>query len=1472
MTMRVYSGILIFLSVMLTFAQQTTEYIITEAPIGVKSADSLIWVKWTGTSRTGKISPDSGVIYFSKSPGGGKLINYKDSVSVFEAESLNNCYFAPSISSPVPQRGIAFRASKQQRMNPGVYYSVVAFKNKEDTLVSNEFQIIIETPNAVKIIGPTGTTNNLTPTFQWNANSGVPYYHIILSDDVVKVNKQEGEEIDINGLSIVWQAITSNTQIVYGVPDPSGTITADPPPLSPGKQYSWFVLNNYGNHMAFSSMRFDLPANFTVGGIPLNKPLCISPNKQTLNSEKDSIISFKWTNLDKRANTYKLYAYSVQSYEEIAARVIVWQTEVMAVNSAETMSVSVNAKSVFTTNDYTWRVIAIDEKGAGTASDTAGFHYDVPTGAIVIRTLEQITNNDGSGDKTILSNIGLVKMEVEVLDGSMEAPLFLYTDTDGYIRRDRPVGTYRITAVKSEFESQVQTVVVSRDATTEVTFIMSRPEATVYGKVVDVSNKGINLVTITGVSDQGDTLSTQTDALGNFVFKCYEADWFISAQKTGYKTVLPEKVTVNSGENVKFNTIKMERNPITLSGTVRNSSGSPLLGVNVRLLQDGVLIEEIPSTAQNGNFSFSIGAGSYTVIAYKTGFTTYKGTVDVVGSKSISVTLNAGASLVTGYVYGHKWVAEREIYAPVTNATVKFIGINSNDTFTCYTDATYGDYKIGLPGNQSYLIQSLATGYAVKTQACTVTTQSKTTLVYNDTIHRLASLSGNVYCSSPSNVKISLIKEHSTTVTVTGKTLPSGKYEIINIPDGKYTLNVGKDGFVFDSIPGNDTLVVINGKAVPSVMNIYLKPGSKTIKWDVTPSAFKGAVKIQSPLQKNISTNDSLRMAGAGSYVIAIDAHSDSFVDLSYHYFTVKDTAVVHTDKVTMDVYHTRKDTVYPSEGIVTLTLHSSSDLDSASVFYKDVQSSSFRRHTISQKDKSFDFNIEPPRDGITMLYYFKAYRGADIYGYEKEVYRTFIAPDTSLLTKIEIDPSNTDTLVLPSSYAFRFTLKGYYSSSYHRYSDLKDSWVSWKLDDPQGCKIEKSTGVNVTVNTGKNRAFAIPVTLTATIDTTKVKVKGDNKVSVTFRVSGSKLEALQIKRIDAGNPNPVTTSGIDIAEFSAIGIDATGANLDVTANWSIFPEKAGRISDGIFTPSSNYCGTVRVFAEASGIRSEYSIEGSNDPGLKVKYMITHSTRTDSATNQKGCTVVFPSGVVPSGEIGLLSITTEVLDNKNKRGNGIMKTVDSTAFSITESEGISFVPSGKDSVTLVLNIPENVRSGGSREIAIAYWNSDSLKWEPLPNSKVSPDFRTISVAMTHFSLYTIVLGPVNGGFLNVTPNPFSPYVWPRSISPEEKRFGTCITFQVETEVPPLRDVKLRIYTITGEPVWSMRIQNANQFPYQVWWDGRTSEKELIWTQAGNIISQTGNKMCRNGRYFVVLSAKDSNDKEQRYMKQIVLMR
>ena len=1457
-------------------AQQFNEYLTVEIPIGAQAATNALWVKWAGVSRPGFSAPDSGHIYFNRSPGGGKLSNYRYKVVNPYVDSLTNevidnkLYNAESPNT----RAIAFRPVDQPEMGTGVFYCVVALPVPGfDTLCSNEFQILVESPDAVTMKTPSGEITSLTPTFVWDVNPGVPYYHLILSDQSIKVDTTDSGKIDLQGLSIIWQAITPNTQMLYGAPDPSNTITADPPPLSTGQNYTWIVLNNYGNHPAFTSTRYGSINTFKIKGIPLKKPRSIYPVNVQLNSSDNKDIQFKWTDLDTNANTYKVYVYVGQELDGMKAQMIVWQTEVMATSSAETLGVNIDAASILTSNHYAWRVIAIDDKGAGTTGDTVSFNYTVPTGAVRIKTREQISVTGPDGTTIAESPVGLAKIEVEVLDGSMEAPLLFYTDIDGYLLRDRSAGTYRITAVKDEFESQTKTIVVSKNDTTSVTFFLQRPEATIYGKVVDESKKGINLANVYGISDRGDTVFTQADASGNFVLRCYGADWNIGAKMTGYKSVLPEKITVVPGENLSFGTVTMEKNPYTLSGIVKNGSGATLLGVNVRLLRDNVVIDEIPSTPQSGSFSFAVPSGSYTVTAEKTGFTSYSGNVDLLSSKSISISMQAGATLVRGYVYGKTWVGERQIIAPITRASVKFISVGSTDTISVISDVTYGDFNVSLPGDKSFLVYSSANGFISKAIPCSLKTQIKTTQAFNDTLQGLGMISGTVKygISELGNASVSLISVSSGEVVVSGKTSANGHFEMRNIYDGNYMIRAGKDGYILDSIEGPDTLNVSNGKADPAQTVLFMKPGNKTIKWSIAGiENFSGSIKIKSPLQKTLPVSDSLSMSGPGIYVVTVDAAADSLIDLEYHRFNVLDSEMVHVDTVLMDVIHRNSGILTPVNGRVTLKLSSVNVLDSVVLYYKDAVASVFRTARDISSTKSYTFNILPPRDGSTMLYYFKAYRNKDVYGYDKETYQSFVKPDTSSLTKFEILPSSDDTLVYASNSSVRMTFKGYYSSAFLPDSSIDDQSISWKLTNPHGCSLVKTKGLEVTVKMGDARAFSTPVMLTATVDTNRTRVIGTARsVSTVFRVSGTDLKSITINRIDAGSP---AISAFGFAEFIAEGKDSSGTVLALSPAWSVYPQSAGTISSrGVFRPYRKFSGSVRIFAEMSGVRGEYKAEGKDENGLEVQFMIVKKSTPDTAINGLGCTVIFPANAIESFETGLLKIATASLKNQIRRGNSLYRTVDSIAFDLTEINNVSFNLS-HDSIRLELDIPSELRKQVSKqEIKIACWSEDSLKWQMLSNSVISEDKTKISAGITHFSQYSVLLGKGNSGYLKISPNPFSPYVWPRSINPTEKHLGACIEFQIDNESTP-NDVKLRIYNVVGDLVWSLHIQNADGSAYTVWWDGRTSDREIIWTKPGYTIEEQGSKMCRNGRYFVVLHAKDTSNKEWRYMKQIVLFK
>ena len=211
-----------------------------------------------------------------------------------------------------------------------------------------------------------------------------------------------------------------------------------------------------------------------------------------------------------------------------------------------------------------------------------------------------------------------------------------------------------------------------------------------------------------------------------------------------------------------------------------------------------------------------------------------------------------------------------------------------------------------------------------------------------------------------------------------------------------------------------------------------------------------------------------------------------------------------------------------------------------------------------------------------------------------------------------------------------------------------------------------------------------------------------------------------------------------------------------------------------------------------------------------------------------------------------------------------------------------FQTQGVDSIRLVLDITGSPMAG--HKYCVGLWNPDSLQWRPLANSTAGIDGKTVSASVPHFSRYAVLTQSVDlTSTFSILPNPFSPDKSASDFPSLAQRLGnnapkgTCISFMVDMQDQRLDNVKIRIYNIVGEQVCGVVLQGPFKMtPYQLWWDGRTTDHTVDWgtlkafNENGAVMS--GGKMCRNGRYFVLLTIKDITGKEKNYMKQAVLIK
>ena len=443
------------------FAQRQSDFPITGFPTWVINPEDTVWIRWFDVDR----DLSNSEIRFGRNPSGSDIAGYPNTISRIIRRQ------EPTAANPI--RGFAFIPAQNPNLRPGINYLVIHDPNKRQT--SNEVMFILKHTEQNTNMRPVGVVDNSTPQFSWTKAAGVPYSHIVLSDEEIEVGGDGTLSLEsIQGVSMIWQAITPNTRITYGEPDPSGIFASTPPPLSPGRTYTWLVFNNYGNNPAYTpSNDMVLPAAFTIRGVPRRQPVNVSPiprGNDTLvirHTDNNGNITFRWTNLDPLVSVYRVFLYSEIQTGGVDAQVVVWSGEVTAGQFAgkDTASLTMSARNILSENTYLWRVIAIYGDGSGQSGEASAFKYSAPTGTIKVRTYEEILAQNGD---VFRQRLALAQIDLEVISGSLEETSLFITDENGEATRDRAIGTSRLTARKRGYESVSQIITVHQNRTTEV--------------------------------------------------------------------------------------------------------------------------------------------------------------------------------------------------------------------------------------------------------------------------------------------------------------------------------------------------------------------------------------------------------------------------------------------------------------------------------------------------------------------------------------------------------------------------------------------------------------------------------------------------------------------------------------------------------------------------------------------------------------------------------------------------------------------------------------------------------------------------------------------------------------------------------------------------------------------------------------------------------------------------------------------
>lgn len=680
-------------------------------------------------------------------------------------------------------------------------------------LSSNEFSLVIESSNAPQMVQPIGDITSLSPVFEWSPVSGVPFYLLILSDqEIIIIEDTETGEYSLEGANPIWAVLTHETSVGYGVSDPSGTFTNTPPPLVPGGEYWWAVLNCYGpEHELVSTVQSGV-SHFRVNLSPsdLEAPDLLLPDPSALLSETK--ILFRWTAVPNAVG-YHFYPYKVEIEEGTEVVRPLWETVISTTNTL----LEYDAANLLVKGDYHWKVSSFAKDGKEAPSEVRQFQYDAASAILHLKTYDNRGTED-AGDDQVLPRVGVVYDAIVGVD--MGLPLSTGKQGERMNFVFAP-GTYAFEATKEGFAPYRVTLNLLEGQTMTAYFRLTPDPSWLTGNVLDQEGNPITAAKIFVQHNLHDEVvrEAMTSLNGNFSVSLIPGPWIVTASKVGYQESAQVSVSIKSDEvKTLASPLVLRENRNRISGSVVNSSAQPLHGAVVGISRGADHQEK--QTDTDGRFSFSVYDGNWMLEVSKNGFISPSSRwVYVSGGQSVEVSpsleLTPYGSMITGTVSDGIRV--------IGGASVK--ALPSSGSVVSTTSDSYGRYTLTL-SPAYYSLHAEKEGFNSE-EPVSISLGSGETVSGVELLLKPNSgvISGSVTIDGIIPLPDAQISLNGVTVS----TDEGGRFEV-EVPEGPYRITAWKSGYLSSAAV---EVIVAPGQNVDGV-NFVLTPNASVIMGRVT--------------------------------------------------------------------------------------------------------------------------------------------------------------------------------------------------------------------------------------------------------------------------------------------------------------------------------------------------------------------------------------------------------------------------------------------------------------------------------------------------------------------------------------------------------------------------------------------------------------------------------------------------------------
>ncbi|MBU0558188.1 MAG: carboxypeptidase regulatory-like domain-containing protein [Bacteroidetes bacterium] len=675
----------------------------------------------------------------------------------------------------------------------------------------------MEAKNAPIIISPKGNITQGTPTFQWNPVPGVPGYWLILSSTPFQVVTLPNGTVSVQGADVLWNFITKDNSVQYGTQNPNSPFDAPAPPLLPGNEYNFTVLNLYDlKDVSFASSVFSGAVSFTYTGVKtIDAPKLVTPLDKAI-FYADENINFNWDPV-QRANTYTIYLMErVTSFagNEQQIDLPVWSS------STTNTEMDYPARTTLKKGKYVWYVIPSDNSGAGNISVKRTFQYIIQTGAFRASALSSVTGES------------LVGFEIDAnsISGGVSPPLpFLVSNSTSYVD-SLVLGTYEFIGKKDGYFDSAFVYQINAGSQTTVQLKLRPHPAIVSGTVNNskgVAVQGAN-VSITNILNNK-KVNTSTDASGKFSKSLNKGTYYFQASKPGYLASKQITISLSDPQTVISSPFVVILDNVSLSGKVVNDANSPIKLASVTATQ-GTVLQQL-KTDESGNFNFTLSSGEWKVEVKKDGFISPAiKTYNFAPQENIqnqNFVLIPRANQVNGFVYKTTKTASGSVGTNPFDA-ITVTAVPTSGTPTTAVSNSNGQYNLSLKSG-SYTISAFQNGYssssAVQLNLNLNVAETITGINFTLTANP-SSISGTISEPGSAGISEAVI---STLAGETTRSLPNGQFTI-SVAGGTKTVSVTKPGYI---TPSSKVVSVAPGQNLTGV-SFEMSPNAGAISGRVT--------------------------------------------------------------------------------------------------------------------------------------------------------------------------------------------------------------------------------------------------------------------------------------------------------------------------------------------------------------------------------------------------------------------------------------------------------------------------------------------------------------------------------------------------------------------------------------------------------------------------------------------------------------